>query len=136
MKPAARSTHLAAALAAVLGLALPFFSGCENKMEPKECDRIRGEAFELLNKAQHCDADPDCQQSAWPGCEKPLSKATAGQIKPMKESFEKGKCVEPKPDPPCREPPQVYCKQGLCVHREKGTPEGAGNTPSDQIIIK
>jgi hypothetical protein len=134
MKPAARTPHLAAALAAVLGLALPLSSGCNSKMETKECDRIRGEAFDLLNKAQHCDADPDCQQSAWPGCAKPLSKVTEKQIQPMRESFQKGKCEEPKIE--CKEPPQVYCKQGLCVHREKGTPEGAGNTPSDQIIIK
>ena len=104
-------------------------------MDPKECDKIRGEAFELLNKAQHCDTDADCQESEWPGCAKPLSKSVAGQIKPMKESFQKGKCEEPK-TAPCREAPPVYCKQGLCVHREKGTPEGAGNTPSDQIIVK
>lgn len=104
-------------------------------MEPKECDRIRGEAFDLVNKAQHCDTDVDCQQSEWPGCPKPLSKTTAAQIKPMKEGFQKGKCKEQE-SAPCKEPPPAYCKQGLCVHREKGMTEGTGNTPADQIIIK
>ena len=56
------------------------------------------------------------------------------KIKPLQDSFQKGKCDEPKSE--CREPPPVYCKQGLCVQREKGTPEGASNTPTDQIIIK
>lgn len=134
MKTAPRSVRLASAVFAVLGLSLPLLYGCEDKMEAKECDRIRGEAFDLLNKAQHCDTDADCLQSDWPGCAKPLSKATSEQIKPMKASYQKGKCDEPKIE--CKEPPQVYCKQGLCVHREKGTPEGAGNTPTDQIIIK
>jgi hypothetical protein len=134
MKPAACFTSVAAALSAVFVLALPLSSGCSNNMDPKECDRIRGEAFELLNKAQHCDTDADCMQSDWPGCAKPLSKAGKEQIKPMKESYQKGKCEEPKLE--CKEPPAVFCKQGLCVHREKGTPEGSGNTPTDQIIIK
>jgi hypothetical protein len=135
MKPASRSSHLVAVVAAALGLAPLLFGGCEDTMEPKECDRIRGEAFELVNKAQHCDTDADCQQSEWPGCAKPLNKATAVKIKPMKEGFQKGKCKEQE-SAPCREPPPAYCKQGLCVHREKGMTEGTGNTPSDQIIIK
>jgi hypothetical protein len=114
--------------------AVPLAGGCTNTMEQKECLQVREDAFELVNKAQHCNSDADCRQSDWPGCAKPLSIATYDKIKPMKESFTKGKCQEAKAD--CREPPEVYCKQGLCVHREKGTPEGAGNTPVDQIIIK
>ena len=115
-------------------LAFPLTGGCTNTMEQKECLQLREDAFELVNKAQHCNDDASCRQSDWPGCAKPLSMATYDKIKPMKESFTKGKCQEAKAD--CREPPEVYCKQGLCVHREKGTPEGAGNTPVDQIIIK
>jgi hypothetical protein len=126
-----RSSLAALALGA---LALPLAGGCSNTMEPKECLQLRSDAFELLNKAQHCNNDAECRQSDWPGCAKPLSMATYDKIKPMKDGFTKGKCAETKPD--CREPPEVYCKQGLCVHREKGTPEGAGNTPADQIIVQ
>jgi hypothetical protein len=125
--------HAAAVVLAAIS-ALPLASGCSSSLDPKECLKLREDAFELLNKAQHCNDDKDCSQSSWPGCAKPQSKETLDKITPMKDSFTKGKCEEPKSD--CREPPQVYCKQGLCVHREKGTPEGAGNTPADQIIIK
>jgi hypothetical protein len=128
--------HAAAALALSLGaaLALALASGCSNEMDPKQCVQIRVDAFELLNKAQHCNTDADCSASDWPGCSKPLSSDTGAKIKPMKDAFDKGKCVEPKSE--CREAPPVYCKQGLCVHKEKGTPEGAGNTPADQIKIE
>ena len=120
-------------LAASLALAL-LLAGCSNKMEAKECDKLRGDAFDLLNKAQPCDTDADCQQSAWPGCAKPENKTTAGKIGPMSDAYKKGQCDEPKVD--CKEPPPVYCKQGLCTHREKGAAEGSGNTPTDQIQIK
>jgi hypothetical protein len=103
-------------------------------MDPKECGKLREDAFELLNKAQHCNTDAECRQSEWPGCAKPVSLESADKIKAMHDPFTKGKCEEPKSD--CRESPPVYCKQGLCVLKEKGTPEGAGNTPTDQIIIK
>ncbi len=138
MKLSPRSIHwplAALSLAAVGVLVLSAgATGCSNTMDPKECLQLRSDAFDLLNKAQHCNGDGDCRQSDWPGCAKPLSEESHGKIKPMKEAFLKGKCEEAKSD--CREPPEVYCKQGLCVHREKGTPEGAGNTPVDQIIIK
>jgi hypothetical protein len=119
---------------AVCALSAPLWGGCSNSLDKNECLKIRSDAFELLNKAQHCNNDADCRQSDWPGCPKPLSQETYGKIRPMKEAFTKGKCEDPKAD--CREPPEVYCKQGLCVHREKGTPEGAGNTPADQIIVQ
>jgi hypothetical protein len=122
------------AIFAFAALAAPLWSGCSNDLDPKQCLQLREDAFELLNKAQHCNSDTDCRQSDWPGCAKPLSQESYGKIRPMKDSFTKGKCQEAKVD--FREPPEVYCKQGLCVHREKGTPEGAGNTPSDQIIIQ
>ena len=69
-------------------------------MDPKECHKLRADAFELLNKAQHCNTDADCRQSDWPGCAKPLSIDTFDKIKPMKEKFQKGKCEEQKDDVP------------------------------------
>ena len=126
-------SHLAAAIS-LAALALPLAGGCNSSMDPKECIQLRVDAFELLNKAQHCNSDADCRQSEWPGCAKPLSMASNEKIAPMREAFTKGKCEEAKAD--CREPPPVYCKQGLCVHRDKGTPEGAGNTPVDQIKME
>lgn len=126
-------SHLVCLVGAA-AFALPLAGGCSNNMDPKECGKLREDAFELLNKAQHCNNDADCRQSDWPGCAKPLSMASHEKIKPMHDGFTKGKCEEAKAD--CREPPPVYCKQGLCVHREKGTPEGAGNTPTDQIIVQ
>ncbi len=134
MKPAPRPVRAAALVITSLFFALPLLAGCENKMDPKECDKLRGDAFELLNKAQHCNTDADCRQSDWPGCAKPESNATHDKISPMKESYQKGKCEEPKVD--CKEPPPVHCKQGLCAHREAGHPEGEGNTPTDQIKIQ
>jgi hypothetical protein len=119
---------------AVLAVSLLGPAGCSSKMETKECDKLRGEAFELLNKAQHCNTDADCRQSDWPGCAKPISNGTHEKIAPSSETFKKGQCEEPKLE--CKEPPPAYCKQGLCTHKEKGTPEGAGNTPTDQIIIQ
>jgi hypothetical protein len=129
---ASRIRGIVAAFAVVV--AVPLFGACSGGIEQKECDKIRGEAFDLLNKAQHCNSDADCRQSDWPGCAKPLANATFDKIKPMKEAYQKGKCAEPKTD--CKEPPPAYCKQGLCVHREKGTAEGAGNTPTDQIKVE
>ena len=121
--------RLACALA--LAGAAVALAGCESKLDTKECDKLRGEAFDLVNKGQQCNTDADCRQSEWPGCERAVSNATYDKIKPMADSFKKGKCEEPKME--CRKPPEAYCKQGLCVHREKGVPEGAGNTPTDQI---
>jgi hypothetical protein len=126
-----RALRLACALA--LACAAVALGGCENKLDPKECDKLRGEAFDLVNKGQQCNTDADCRQSEWPGCERAVSNATYDKIKPMADSFKNGKCEEPKME--CRKPPEAYCKQGLCVHREKGAPEGAGNTPADQIQI-
>lgn len=124
----ARSLFVALALALVA-------LGCEKKMPEAECDKLRADSFELINKGQQCNGDADCQQSTWPGCEKPISHATADKIKPMVEKYKTGLCTEPKST--CRPPPEVYCKQGLCVHREKGAPEGQpGQPPTDQIQIQ
>jgi hypothetical protein len=102
--------------------------GCDKALEQKECDKLRGQAFDLLNKAQPCATDNDCMQSEWPGCEKPSNQKTADAIRPMRAEFTAGQCAEAKQE--CRKPPQVYCKQGLCVHREVGI------TPTDEIQVQ
>ena len=79
-------------------LSLGSLFGCSSKMEPKECDKIRGEAFDLVNKAQHCNTDVDCKQSEWPGCAHAVSTKTIETIAPMAESFKKGQCEETKLD--------------------------------------
>lgn len=112
------------ALGAVGFVGLVAAPGCEKKMEPEECDKVRGEAFQMLNKAQPCATDADCKQSEWPGCEKPVNGKTSDALKPLQTKFTEGKCEEKKIE--CRKPPPVYCKQGLCVHREPGVEEGAG----------
>ena len=84
MKPAYRPLRAALALASVLALLLPLSSGCSNNMEPAQCNTIRSDAFDILNKAQHCNDDKDCRQSEWPGCAKPLSNETFDKIKPMR----------------------------------------------------
>jgi len=112
----------ALALVGILSLAVLSVAACEKKMDPKECNTLRAKAFELVNSAHLCNVDADCVQSEWPGCEKPLSKKHAEEIAPMQKKYKEGKCEEPKVD--CRKPPPVYCKQGLCVHREAGTSEG------------
>src|SRR5688572_14422422 len=109
----------------VLALAALLTSGCGSKMDVKECDKLRGEAFDLINKGQRCNGDADCRQSEWPGCAKPVSQETFDKISPMAQSFKKGQCEEPKLE--CRESPEAYCKQGLCVHRETSSPGPAGS---------
>ena len=130
LSPSCSVTAGAAAILVFISVAV----GCSNKMSANDCGQLRSDAFELLNKAQHCNVDVDCRQSDWPGCSKPQSLSSREKIQPIFDAFKKGQCEEPKSE--CREPPPVYCKQGLCVHREKGTPEGAGNTPTDQIEVK
>ena len=119
----------ASALIVVFGMLV----GCSNKIEQKECDKLRGDGFELINGAQHCNVDADCSQSKWPGCARAVNAKTLAAVAPMQEKYTKGECEEPKMT--CKEPPEAYCKQGLCVHREKGVPEGAG-APAGDIIIK
>jgi hypothetical protein len=118
---------------AVILVALGSLLGCSNKIEQKECDKFRGDAFDLVNGPQHCNIDTDCAQSKWPGCARAINAKTASSVGPIAEKYKKGECEEPKMT--CKEPPEAYCKQGLCVHREKGAPEGAGE-PAGDIIIK
>ena len=109
-------------IAGILALAVSA-PGCEKKLEAEQCDKLRGDAFQTLNKAHHCGTDADCRQSAWPGCQKPINVKDHDLIKPLEDQYKQGKCEEPKID--CVAPPEVYCKQGLCVHREKGRDENA-----------
>src|SRR5262245_33996932 len=104
-------------LVCAVALACAAVAGCDNKMDPKECDKLRGEAFDLVNKGQQCNGDGDCRQSEWPGCERAITNATYDKVKPMSDAFKKGQCEEPTMT--CRAAPEAYCKQGLCVHREK-----------------
>ncbi len=123
-----------AALAVVFGaLALVGFSGCSSKMEEKECTALKIQSFDILNKAQHCNNDTDCKGSFWPDCQKPLSSTNAAEIKPKEDAYFAGKCEEVKPD--CKDTTPIYCKQGLCVRKEKGAPESAGDTPPGDIIV-
>jgi hypothetical protein len=132
-RTAARAARRAAALLAT-GLVAALFAlpGCEDKMEPEQCDKLRADAFQILNKAHHCATDADCRQSSWPGCQKPISNADHGLIKPLEDQYKQGKCEEPKID--CSAPPEAYCKQGLCVHREKGRDENA--PAADEIKLE
>jgi hypothetical protein len=102
-----------------------FLAACSNKMDPKDCAKLRESAFDLINQASVCSTDADCMPSAWPGCAKPLSKASGDKIKGMMESFQKGQCAETKMD--CQPPPTVYCQEGLCAFRYKpADPSGGG----------
>lgn len=100
-----------------MGLAALLFAvgGC-NKMEPTACEGLRGQAFEVVNAAHVCADDADCLPTTWPGCAKPVNSKNKGRVLELKETFDKGKCVEEKAV--CRETPEIYCKQGLCVFRE------------------
>jgi hypothetical protein len=98
-------------------VAVGALSACGNKLSDEACMKIRGEAFETINAAHTCNGDADCVPSEWPGCERPVSKRHEAKLAGMKKTFTEGKCTEPEKN--CRKPPEVYCKQGLCVFREK-----------------
>jgi hypothetical protein len=115
-------------------LALVASAGCSSKMEEKDCTKLKIESFDILNKAQHCNTDVDCKGSLWPDCAKPLSQTNADEIKKKQDAYFTGKCEEAKPD--CsKDTTPIYCKQGLCVRKEKGTPESAGETPPGDIQV-
>lgn len=93
--------------------------GCEKKMDPAECDKIRSEAFTLLGKGQPCGADADCKEAVWPQCRRPTNTKNFEALAEMQKKRADGKCEE-KPADECKDSPEVYCKQGLCVNRELG----------------
>src|SRR5664279_4450744 len=101
----------------LLGACVLFGTACEKKLEKEQCNLVRKKAFDLRNQAQPCSTDQDCVNSEWPDCHGSPNKKTFDAIKPIQKEFVDGKCEEPKAD--CKVP-EVYCKQGLCVVREKG----------------
>ena len=52
---------------AVILIAFGSLLGCSNKIEQKECDKLRSDGFDLINAAQHCNVDAECvaEQVAW-----------------------------------------------------------------------
>lgn len=133
LKRSPRLIRTAATAFAFAALALACFAGCGSKLEEKECTKLKIESFDIVNKAQHCNTDVDCRGSVWPDCAKPLSQVNSDEIKKKQEAFFTGKCEEAKPD--CKDTTAIYCKQGLCTRKEKGTPESAGDTPPGDIIV-
>jgi hypothetical protein len=89
-------------------------TGCAKSEQ--ECLALRGAAFELINAPHTCNDDTGCMYSQWPGCAKPVSRKNQDQIDAIKKQFDEGSCQDD--ENTCREPPDVYCKQGLCVFRE------------------
>ncbi len=87
-----------------------------NKMSTEECDGLRSQGFDIINTAHVCADDSDCAPTSWPGCAKPVNSKNKARIGELKDKFDKGKCVEEKAT--CRDTPEIYCKQGLCVFRE------------------
>ncbi len=101
-----------------LGLVLATSSpGCSSKLGEEKCNEIRGKAYEIINEAHTCNSDADCIDTEWPGCTKPASRKNKARIAAFKATFDEGNCEEPKTE--CREIPEIYCKQGLCVFRER-----------------
>ncbi len=117
-----RNARWAAATVLAVGLLFSLATaaiGCEKKMDPKECDRIRGEAFKnVLNVAQPCANDGDCKEAEWPECRKPVNKKNFDALAEMNKQVTDGKCEQKTAE--CKDSPPVYCKQGLCVNREPG----------------
>jgi len=94
------------------------FTAC-GKLDPKECKKLRDSAFDLINTANMCTADPECKESEWPGCAKPINVTNFDKIHAMMETFTKGKCEE-QPKGKCQTPtPKVYCQEGICGFRYK-----------------
>jgi hypothetical protein len=107
------SGGLSLLLVGVTGL---YALGC-SKLDPKECAKLRESAFELVNQAHQCTTDADCKASEWPGCVKPISATSVEKIRPMRDSYQKGKCEEPKTE--CKPSPPIFCQEGLCAFRYK-----------------
>jgi hypothetical protein len=102
-------------------VALWVAAGCGKSEE--ECLQVRGQAFELINSPHTCNDDTNCMFSVWPGCAKPVNKRNDATLAKLKEESDNGGCIDEAST--CREPPDVYCKQGLCVFRER--PGGTQN---------
>jgi hypothetical protein len=102
----------------VLAVALASLGGIDcSKLDPKECVKLRESAFELVNQAHQCTTDADCKPSEWPGCTKPISATSVEKIRPIRDTYQKGKCEEPKAE--CKPAPPIFCQEGLCAFRYK-----------------
>ncbi len=99
----------------LLLLAAPM--ACGTTLSEEKCNEVRGAAYEIINEAHTCNSDADCVETEWPGCTKPASRKNKKRITAFKTKFDDGNCKEPQTE--CREIPEIYCKQGLCVFREK-----------------
>ena len=115
-----KSARLALVASLGLSVSMLFSTACEKKLEKEQCNLVRKKAFDLLSVAQPCATDADCAPPTWPECNHPSNHKTIDALVPIKKEFDDGKCEEPKKD--CKAP-DVYCKQGLCVIREKGMPD-------------
>jgi hypothetical protein len=100
----------------LVGLAGTTTVGC-SKLDPKECAKLRESAFELVNQAHQCTTDADCKPSEWPGCAKPIGATAVEKIRPLRDTYQKGKCEEPKVE--CKPPLPIFCQEGLCAFRYK-----------------
>jgi hypothetical protein len=98
-------------------LCVPLVLSACSKLSPEECTKLRDQAFELINTANMCSADPECKPSEWPGCAKPVNSQSFDKMHGMMESFKKGKCEEKPPE--CKPAPPVYCQEGICAFRYK-----------------
>lgn len=119
--PPRKTIHRALSGFAALAVLAVFGASCEKKMPKDECDKIRGEAFQLLNKAQPCNSDADCREASYPECRKPVNMKNFDALGEMKKKTDEGKCEAKAAE--CKDSPPVYCKQGLCVNREPGREE-------------
>jgi hypothetical protein len=90
---------------------------CSNKMDPKDCAKLKEAAFEVVNQANVCSSNADCKPSTWPGCPKPLNPANTDKVKASMDAFQKGQCEEGKMN--CPPPPASYCQEGICAFRYK-----------------
>jgi hypothetical protein len=117
------------AIATVLGT-----SACSNKLDPKECAKLREAAFDEINSPHMCSKDSDCQPSSWPGCAKPLNASGVAKLTQVKADFDKGKCEEKAMK--CDPPPTTYCQEGLCAFKYAEAPRpSGGEMPADKIQI-
>lgn len=99
--------------------------GCDDssKLDAAACDALASKAFDLLNDRHLCSTDVDCMVCEWPDATRAISKGDMDKIRPLKKEFEDGKCTHDLKPPAT--PPEVYCKQGLCVVRHKAADAGA-----------
>jgi hypothetical protein len=129
--PPARTVIFGWLLFSAIALGAP---ACSNKLDAKECSKLRETAFDEINSPHMCSKDADCLPSAWPGCAKPLNSTGMAKLSAVKADFDKGKCEEKTLK--CDPPPATYCQEGLCAFKYAGAQRApGGDMPSDKIQI-